>query len=50
MSEYLNIQVRSKDAPIESSKFMGHGICDNVTKSSTLPSATCDLDVIIKYD
>lgn len=38
--------VRAKDAPVETAKFMGHGFCDNVTKSVTLPAFTCDLAVI----
>lgn len=44
----LKLMVRAKEAPIETSKFMGHGYCDNLTKSTTLPDYTCDLDVITR--
>lgn len=44
----LKYMVRAKEAPVETAKFMGHGFCDNVTKSTTLPSFTCDLDVIMQ--
>lgn len=42
----LKYMVRAKDAPVETAKFMGHGFCDNVTKSVTLATYTCDLNVI----
>lgn len=42
----LKLMVRSADAPIETAKFMGHGVCDNVTKTSTLTEFTCDAEVI----
>lgn len=42
----LKYMVRAKDAPVETAKFMGHGFCDNITKSITLSTFTCDLDVI----
>ncbi|CAH1408060.1 unnamed protein product [Nezara viridula] len=38
----LKLMVRSKDAPEETAKYMGHGVCDNVTKSSSLSSAISD--------
>ena len=38
----LKIKVRSADAPVQSAKFMGHGICDNITKSSSLRQASRD--------
>lgn len=38
--------VRAAEAPVETAKFMGHGFCDNVTKSVTLSTFTCDLAVI----
>lgn len=44
----LKLMVRSRDAPEESSKFMGHGVCDYVTKSSTLSTATADLNTITR--
>lgn len=34
----LKLMVRSANAPIQTSKFMGHGICDTFTK-------TCNLNV-----
>lgn len=42
----LKYMVRAADAPVETAKFMGHGFCDNVTKSTTLPSSTNELAVI----
>lgn len=42
----LKYMVRAKSAPIETAKFMGHGFCDNVTKSTTLLTSTCDLKII----
>lgn len=44
----LKYMVRAQDAPVQTAKFMGHGFCDNVTKSVTLASYTCDLAVITK--
>lgn len=44
----LKLMVRSADAPIETAKFMGHGVCDNLTKTSTLNEYTCDAEVIRK--
>lgn len=44
----LKLMVRSKEAPVESSKFMGHGYCDYFTKSTSLPDYTCDIDIITK--
>lgn len=44
----LKYMVRAKDAPVETAKFMGHGFCDNVSKSSSLANYTCDLMVISK--
>lgn len=40
--------IRSKDAPIETAKYMGHGVCDYVTKSQSLSDFTGSLDTIIK--
>lgn len=36
----LKLKVRQKDAPLNPAKFMGHGMCDNVTKSVQLLAAT----------
>lgn len=44
----LKYMVRAKDAPLETAKFMGHGFCDNITKSTTLKTYTCDLDLIMQ--
>lgn len=44
----LKYMIRSKDAPLETAKFMGHGVCDNLTKSHSLQDFTCSLDVIVK--
>lgn len=44
----LKYMVRAADAPVETAKFMGHGFCDNVTKSTSLPSATNELSVIMQ--
>ncbi|KAK3098249.1 hypothetical protein FSP39_017616, partial [Pinctada imbricata] len=42
----LKVMVRHEDAPIETSKFLGHGICNNFSKSTTLLTATDNADVI----
>ena len=39
------LKVRKKGAPMPA-KFMGHGICDNIARSCTLPKATDDTGVI----
>ena len=44
----LQFQVRAKDAPVETAKFLGHGVCDHVTRSSTLSLGTEDKDVILR--
>lgn len=44
----LKYMVRADEAPIETVKFMGHGICDNVTKTVTLNNFTDDLEVILR--
>ncbi|XP_035673179.1 DNA repair protein REV1-like [Branchiostoma floridae] len=44
----LKVMARKADAPVEPSKFMGHGICDSLSKSSTLGLATDDHKVIGK--
>ncbi|XP_064460613.1 DNA repair protein REV1-like isoform X2 [Ornithodoros turicata] len=44
----LKLKVRSKEAPIEPAKFMGHGSCDNIAKSANLLTATDDASVIAK--
>ncbi|XP_072174849.1 DNA repair protein REV1-like [Diadema setosum] len=42
----LKLKVRSPDAPKETSKFMGHGICDDRARSVTLLQATDRLEVL----
>ena len=44
----LKIKVRKKGAPKQTAKFMGHGVCDNIAKSVTLPLATDEPKVIAK--
>ncbi|XP_034105706.1 DNA repair protein Rev1 [Drosophila albomicans] len=42
----LKLMVRAAEAPVETSKFMGHGVCDNQTKSVLLKQSTNDVQVI----
>ncbi|KAJ8304491.1 hypothetical protein KUTeg_018074 [Tegillarca granosa] len=42
----LKIMSRRADAPQETAKFMGHGICNNTSKSVMLPIATDDSKII----
>ncbi|BFZ23118.1 hypothetical protein BsWGS_26157 [Bradybaena similaris] len=44
----LKLMVRRPDAPVETAKFMGHGICNTFNKSSNLPVATNDEKVIAR--
>uniref|UniRef100_A0A1B6D5V3 DNA repair protein REV1 n=1 Tax=Clastoptera arizonana TaxID=38151 RepID=A0A1B6D5V3_9HEMI len=44
----LKLMVRAKDAPEETAKFLGHGVCDNFTKSSTLASPTIESSIILR--
>lgn len=44
----LKLMVRAKAAPIETAKFLGHGVCDQVTRSSTLATAVADQDIIAR--
>ena len=37
----LKLKVRKADAPTETKKYLGHGICYNLSKSMHLPTATC---------
>ncbi|XP_067140610.1 DNA repair protein REV1 isoform X2 [Centruroides vittatus] len=36
----LKLKIRKDDAPKETSKFMGHGVCNNITKTLQLANAT----------
>ena len=42
----LKAMLRAADAPVETRKFMGHGICDSFSKSANFSSLTNDVDVI----
>lgn len=44
----FKLMIRAADAPIETAKFMGHGFCDNVTKTINFPQATDNIDAITK--
>nr|XP_006819721.1 PREDICTED: DNA repair protein REV1-like [Saccoglossus kowalevskii] len=44
----LKLKARKSSAPLESAKFMGHGVCDNIAKSSTLMTPTDDVKIITK--
>lgn len=45
----LKLMVRAKDAPKEATKFMGHGVCDNFTKSKNLIAPVDDPTIITKW-
>ncbi|XP_001352803.3 DNA repair protein REV1 isoform X1 [Drosophila pseudoobscura] len=45
----LKVMVRAAEAPIEASKFMGHGVCDTINKSFILAHATDDVNVITSH-
>ncbi|XP_002007576.3 DNA repair protein Rev1 [Drosophila mojavensis] len=45
----LKLMVRAAEAPVETSKFMGHGVCDIQTKSSLLKESTNDVEVITSH-
>lgn len=45
----LKLMIRSKDAPEEPRKFMGHGVCDVFNKSKNLIAATDDPMIIGRY-
>lgn len=42
----LKLKIRAKDAPVETAKFMGHGVCDSLSRSTAMTAATRDADVI----
>ncbi|EDV50065.1 DNA repair protein REV1 [Drosophila erecta] len=42
----LKVMVRAAEAPVETSKYMGHGVCDIINKSSLIKHATDDVNVI----
>lgn len=40
------MKVRAEHAPLEPVKYMGHGVCDNVSRSIMLASSTDDSSLI----
>ncbi|KYN04084.1 DNA repair protein REV1 [Cyphomyrmex costatus] len=44
----LKLMVRAEEAPKETAKFMGHGLCNYVTKSKNLIAAVDDISIIKK--
>jgi len=44
----LKLMVRSKDASVETAKFMGHGKCESLSKSQLLPTPTNDASSLSK--
>lgn len=44
----LKLMVRNEEAPVETAKFLGHGFCNVINKSTSLNNATNDLEVITK--
>ena len=44
----LKVMVRSANAPAETAKFLGHGLCDSHSKGSTLSMATNEPSIIKK--
>lgn len=44
----LKLLIRAKEAPKETEKFMGHGLCDYVTRSKNLISPINDVNIITK--
>jgi len=44
----LKLMVKAKEAPLQSAKFMGHGVCDSCSKSLTLTAQTSDAQVIAR--
>ncbi|KAJ8719750.1 hypothetical protein PYW08_011925 [Mythimna loreyi] len=44
----LKLMVRDEKAPVETAKFMGHGFCNVINKSTSLNNATNDVEVITK--
>ncbi|KAJ4444916.1 hypothetical protein ANN_06715 [Periplaneta americana] len=44
----LKLLVRAKEAPVETAKYLGHGVCDQVTRSSSLAVAVSDAESIAR--
>jgi len=45
----LKLMVKTKEAPEETAKFMGHGVCNSLSKSANLMSETSDSTVIARF-
>lgn len=43
----LKLMIRAKDAPVQTMKFLGHGVCDSISKSLALPTFT-DTEILIE--
>ncbi|KYQ48769.1 DNA repair protein REV1 [Trachymyrmex zeteki] len=44
----LKLMIRAEEAPKETAKFMGHGLCNYITKSKNLIAAVDDISIIKK--
>uniref|UniRef100_A0A9J2PK98 DNA repair protein REV1 n=1 Tax=Ascaris lumbricoides TaxID=6252 RepID=A0A9J2PK98_ASCLU len=44
----LKVMIRAADAPMEPEKFLGHGVCDTVTRSAPLLKSATSADIIFK--
>lgn len=44
----LKLLIRAKEAPKETAKFMGHGLCDYMTKSKNLIAPIDDVEIVTK--
>ncbi|XP_017887122.1 DNA repair protein REV1 isoform X2 [Ceratina calcarata] len=44
----LKLLIRAKEAPRETEKFMGHGMCDYMTKSKNLVAPINDVEIVTK--
>jgi len=42
-------KIRNSEAPKESAKFLGHGFCDHITKSSSLSKSTSSSTLIFQW-
>uniref|UniRef100_F6V6M0 DNA polymerase kappa n=1 Tax=Ciona intestinalis TaxID=7719 RepID=F6V6M0_CIOIN len=42
----LKVMVRHSDAPVETAKFKGHGVCNSISRSKNLNEYTDDCDII----
>lgn len=44
----LKLMVRADNAPVETAKFMGHGVCNIINKSINLANSTNEADIIAR--